>query len=145
MVDLPSFSNSKNELQENRSVQYTDAPEGFSDEDTQSNTTQNNDLGMLKLTTKYQPKLLSNQLEYEALGNLSKSTQDQRFNSSLNGDINQLEDTNPFSFNQSLNYYYTLNETNIFAFEAQHLIKDEDPFYNAVSIRDKDSENQNEL
>ena len=67
------FSNSKNELQENRSVQYTDAPAGFSDEDTESNTSQNNDLGMLKLTTKYQPNA-SNQLEYEALGNLSKST-----------------------------------------------------------------------
>ena len=129
------FSNSKNELQENRSVEYTDAPAGFSDEDTESNTTQDNDLGMLKLTTKYQPNA-SNQLEYEALGNMSKSTQDQRFNSSLNGDINQLETTNPFSFNQSLNYYYTLNETNIFAFEAQHLIKDEDPFYNAI-LEDK--------
>ena len=129
------FSNSKNELQENRSVEYTDAPAGFSDEDTESNTTQDNDLGMLKLTTKYQPNS-SNQLEYEALGNMSKSTQDQRFNSSLNGDINQLETTNPFSFNQSLNYYYTLNETNIFAFEAQHLIKDEDPFYNAI-LEDK--------
>ena len=52
---------------------------------------------MLKLTTKYQPNA-SNQLEYEALGNLSKSSQDQRFNSSLNGAINQLENTNPFSF-----------------------------------------------
>jgi hypothetical protein len=29
-----------------------------------------------------------------------------------------------------------LNETNIFAFEAQHLIKDEDPFYNAI-LEDK--------
>jgi len=129
------FSNSKNELQENRSVQYTVAPAGLADEDTQSNTSQNNDLGMLKLTTKYQPNA-NNQLEYEALGNLSKSTQDQRFNSSLNGSIDQLETTNPYSFNQSLNYYYTLNETNIFAFEAQHLIKDEDPFYNAI-LEDK--------
>ena len=129
------FSNSKNELQENRSVQYTDAPVGLTDENTQSNTSQNNDLGLLKLTTKYQPNA-SNQLEYEALGNLSKSTQDQRFNSSLNGSIDQLETTNPYSLNQSLNYYYTLNETNIFAFEAQHLIKDEDPFYNAI-LEDK--------
>ena len=29
-----------------------------------------------------------------------------------------------------------MNETNIFAFEAQHLIKDEDPFYNAI-LEDK--------
>ena len=36
------------------------------------------------------------------------------------------------SINQNINYYYTLNEKNIFALEAQHLIKDEDPFYNAI-------------
>ena len=129
------FSNSKNELQENRSTEYIDTDLGIPNEETKSNTSQNNDLGMLKLTTKYQPNA-SNQLEYEALGNLSKSTQNQRFNSSINGDVDQLEDANPFSFNQSLNYYYTLNETNIFAFEAQHLIKDEDPFYNAI-LEDK--------
>ena len=40
--------------------------------------------------------------------------------------------------NQNINYYYTLNDTNIFAFEAQHLLQDEDPFYNAV-IEDKTS------
>ena len=129
------FSNSKNELQENRSVQYIGTGSVIPNEDTESNTLQNNDLGMLKFTTKYQPNA-NNQLEYEALGNLSKSSQDQRFLSSVNGAINQLEDATPFSFNQSLNYYYTLNETNIFAFEAQHLIKDEDPFYNAV-LEDK--------
>ena len=129
------FSNSKNELQENRSTQYSDTDLGIPNEDTESNTFQNNDLGMVKFTTKFQPNA-SNQLEYEALGNLSKSSQDQRFNSSVNGAINQLEEATPFSFNQSLNYYYTLNETNIFAFEAQHLIKDEDPFYNAI-LEDK--------
>ena len=131
------FSNSKNELQENRSVKYIGTGSVIPNEDTESNTLQNNDLGMLKFTTKYQPNA-NNQLEYEALGNLSKSSQDQRFLSSVNGAINQLEDATPFSFNQSLNYYYTLNETNIFAFEAQHLIKDEDPFYNAV-LEDKAS------
>jgi len=129
------FSNSKNELQENRSTQYSDTDLGIPNEDTESNTFQNNDLGMVKFTTKFQPNA-SNQLEYEVLGNLSKSSQDQRFNSSVNGAINQLEEATPFSFNQSLNYYYSLNETNIFAFEAQHLIKDEDPFYNAI-LEDK--------
>ena len=43
----------------------------------------------------------------------------------------QLEEITPYSINQNINYYYTLNETNIFAFEAQHLLQDEDPFYNA--------------
>jgi len=38
--------------------------------------------------------------------------------------------------NQNLNYYFTLNEDNIFAFEAQHLLKNEDPFYNANLAND---------
>ena len=42
----------------------------------------------------------------------------------------------PYSINQNLNYYFTLDEDNIFAFEAQHLIKDEDPFYNAILDND---------
>ena len=42
----------------------------------------------------------------------------------------------PKSINQNLNYYDTLNEDNIFAFEAQHLIRDEDPFYNALLNND---------
>jgi hypothetical protein len=67
---------------------------------------------------------------------MSKSEQDQRFFSSINNNIDQLEETTPFSLNQNLNYYYTLDENNIFALEAQHLIKDEDPFYNAI-IEDK--------
>ena len=40
-----------------------------------------------------------------------------------------------------MSYYYTLNENNIFAFEAQHLLKDEDPFYNALLVNDPDPSN----
>jgi len=103
--------------------------------ETESNTVQENNLGMLKLSSKYQPNA-NNQLEYEVFGQMSKSEQDQRFFSSINNNIDQLEETTPFSLNQNLNYYYTLDENNIFALEAQHLIKDEDPFYNAI-IEDK--------
>ena len=137
-LDIGGFailSNSRNELQENRSVQYTDPELGIPDEETESNTVQENNLGMLKLSSKYQPNA-NNQLEYEVFGQMSKSEQDQRFFSSINNNIDQLEETTPFSLNQNLNYYYTLDENNIFALEAQHLIKDEDPFYNAI-IEDK--------
>ena len=129
------FSNSRNELQENRSIQYTDPDLGIPDETTESNTIQENNLGMLKLSTKYQPNA-NNQLEYEIFGQMSKSEQDQRFFSSINNAIDQLEETTPFNFNQKLNYYHTLDENNIFALEAQHVIKDEDPFYNAI-LQDK--------
>lgn len=129
------FSNTKTELQENNSVIYTDAGLGIPDENTESNTNQNSDLGMLKFSTKYTPNA-NNQMDYDVLGRISKESQDQRLLSSVIGNTNQYEKTSPYSVNQNLNYYYTLNENNIFAFEAQHLLQDEDPFYNAV-LEDK--------
>lgn len=139
-LDLSGFaivSNTRTELQQNTDRQYTDPEIGIPDESTQSNTFQNSDLGMLKLSAKYKPNF-SNQLDYDILGKISKESQDQGFFSSVNGDINQLESSSPFSINQNLNYYYTLDDTNIFAFEAQHLLSDEDPFYNAI-LEDKDN------
>ena len=38
---------------------------------------------------------------------------------------------NKEKISQNLNYYYTLSDQHIFAFEAQHLWQDENPFYNA--------------
>jgi len=128
------FSGSKIQLQENRSVEYiNDESDPFprQDEDTESNTEQKSDLGMLKLTAKYKPNT-NNQLDYDILGRLSKETQDQNLLSSQIGIIDQQEQTQPYSIRQSLNYYYTLDENNIFAFEGQHLLQDEDPFYNAI-------------
>ncbi|OIQ28786.1 MAG: TonB-dependent receptor [Bacteroidetes bacterium MedPE-SWsnd-G2] len=131
------FSGSRIELQENNSVQYTDPELGIPDEITQSNTSQKSDLGLMKLSFKYQPNA-NNQLDYDILGRLSKESQDQNLLSSINGDINQFEESSPYSINQNLNYYFTLNEDNIFALEVQHLYQDEDPFYNAV-LEDKDA------
>ena len=139
-LDLSGFaiiSNTKTELQENTDRQYTDPDLGIPDESTENNTFQNSDLGMLKLSAKYKPNF-SNQLDYDILGKISKESQDQGFFSSVNGDIGQLENSSPFSINQNLNYYYTLDENNIFALEAQHLLSDEDPFYNAI-LEDKDN------
>ena len=90
---------------------------------------------MLKVSTKFQPNT-NNQFEYEVFGQLSESQQDQLFFSSINNSIDQYETVAPFSVSQNLNYYYTLDEKNIFAVEAQHVFKDEDPFYNAV-LEDK--------
>ena len=134
------FSNSKTQLQENNSVKYTNQTLGATNEDTQSNTEQRSDLGMLKLSTTYKPNS-KNQLDYDILGRISKETQDQKFFSSVLGNINQFENTSPYSINQTLNYYYTLNEKNIFSLEAQHLLQDEDPFYNAILENKNDYQN----
>ncbi|TYB78272.1 carboxypeptidase regulatory-like domain-containing protein [Bizionia myxarmorum] len=137
-LDLSGFgiyTGNKILLQENSNVIYNDPELGIPDERTESNTTQRSDLGMLKLSAKYKPNA-SNQLDYEILGRMSQETQEQNVFSTVVGGIAQNEDTNPFSLNQNLNYYYTLNEKNIFAFEATHLFKDEDPFYNALIAND---------
>ncbi len=139
-LDLSGFAilaNTKTELQENTSRQYTDPEIGIPDESTESNTMQNSDLGMLKLSASYKPNV-NNQLDYDVLGKISKESQDQGFFSSVIGDIDQLESSSPYSINQNLNYYYTLDANNIFALEAQHLLSDEDPFYNAI-LDDKDN------
>ncbi|WP_418510726.1 carboxypeptidase-like regulatory domain-containing protein [Corallibacter sp.] len=125
------FSNSKTELQQDNAVTYTDNDLGIPDETTQSNTVQNSDLGMLKLSAVYKPNA-SNQIDYDVLARVSKESQNQNVYSSVVGSTQETEGSSPFSINQNLNYYYTLNENNIFSFEAQHLLQDEDPFYNAV-------------
>ncbi|SDB56834.1 Outer membrane protein beta-barrel family protein [Flavobacteriaceae bacterium MAR_2010_188] len=134
------FSNSRVELQENSFDEYTDENLGIPDETTISNTFQNSDLGMAKLSTKYKPNS-SNQLDYDILGRISKESQNQDQFSSVIGTTDQIDESNPYSVNQSLNYYYTLNEKNIFALEAQHLLQDEDPFYNAILERTADYQN----
>ena len=125
------FSSSRVDLQENNSVQYTNPDLDIPDETTQSSTRQRSDLGMLKVSSKYKPNT-RNQLDYDVLGRFSKESQDQNYSSSVIGAIDQFENTKPYSINQNLSYYYSLDDTNIFAFEAQHLLQDEDPFYNAI-------------
>ncbi|PHS09166.1 MAG: TonB-dependent receptor [Kordia sp.] len=122
------FSSSRNELQENNIRTYPNS--ATPDETTNNNTSQKSDLAMLKLSAKYKPNT-NNQLDYDILGRTSKESQYQNTLSSLFGRINEFEESNPFSINQNMNYYYTLNDKNIFSFEAQHLLQDENPFYNA--------------
>ena len=116
---------------------YTDSDLGIPDERTEQTSKESSNQGLLKLSSVYKPNA-NNQLDYDILGRISKDSQDQIFFSSVLGNTNQFENNTPYSINQNINYYYTLNDTNIFAFEAQHLLQDEDPFYNAV-IEDKTS------
>lgn len=134
------FSNSRIELQDNRSVEYTDPEFNIPNEITLDNTKQASDLGMLKLTAQYKPNS-DNQLDYEILGRLSKEKQLNNTFSSVLGNIAQNEETNPYSIYQDVNYYYTADENNIFAFQAQHKLQDEDPFYNALLENDPTNNN----
>ena len=140
-LDISGFAiyNSSRILsKEKRFVQYTDADLGIPDETTEQSSKERSNQGLLKLSTTYKPNL-NNQLDYDILGRFSKDAQTQNLFSSVIGNTDQIDKVTPFSINQNLNYYYTLNETNIFAFEAQHLLKNEDPFYNALLVNDPDN------
>ncbi|WP_046743788.1 carboxypeptidase-like regulatory domain-containing protein [Kordia zhangzhouensis] len=122
------YSGSRTELQENSINNYID--ETTPDEITTTTTRQKSDLGLFKLSTTYKPNS-NNQLDYDVFAKVSEQTETQDFFSSLLGNIDERQSQNPFSINQNLNYYYTASDNHIFALEAQHLLQDEDPFYNA--------------
>ena len=129
-IDFSSFiilTNSEIEIQQNNTTQYVGDTQEIPNEFVQQNTVQNSELGIGKLTMKYTPDV-NNQVDYEILGRLTNETQDQNYLSSVIGEIDQLDDSESFSISQNFNYYFTLNEKNIFAFEAQHLLRNEDLF-----------------
>lgn len=129
------FNSNRVDMVELNSVKYTDPELGIPDEETIESTRQRSDVGLLKLTAAYKPNP-DNQLEYDLLGRMTKESQDRNLASSVIGKTIQFEENSPYSINQNMKYYYTLNDKNIFAFEALHLLQDEDPFYNAF-LEDK--------
>jgi len=137
-LDLSGFliyNSSRILSKETSFVQYTDPDLGIPDEATEQSSNERSNQGLLKLSASYQPNI-NNQLDYDILGRVSNDSQNQNIFSSVIGTTNQLDEVTPYSINQNINYYYTINETNILAFEAQHLLKNEDPFYNALLAND---------
>ncbi|MFK7750793.1 MAG: carboxypeptidase-like regulatory domain-containing protein [Kordia sp.] len=140
-LDLSGFliySSSRILSKETSLVQYTDPELGIPDEATEQRSRERSDQVVAKLSASYKPNF-SNQLDYDVIGRVSNDTQDQGVFSSVIGSTNQIDEVTPYSVNQNLNYYYTLNENNIFALEAQHLFRNEDPFYNAILDNEDDS------
>ncbi|MBI9059366.1 MAG: TonB-dependent receptor [Labilibaculum sp.] len=91
-------------------------------------------LGLLKFSSVYKPNA-NFQFDYDIIMKQSDDDEKEEVNSSVDGgsdQISQFKKQKPISINQNTNIYYTVDEKNIFSFEAQHLYQDEDPFYNAV-------------
>ena len=108
-------------------------------EDKTTTTNQESELAMFKGTLKYKPSA-SFQLDYDAF--VKKSNTDELNAiislSNIDGvldenllDINQR--SNPFSFNQNANMYYTLNDKNIFSVALQTEYDKDKPVYNSIS------------
>ena len=135
-LDLSGFliyNSSRILSRETSLIRYTDPELGIPDEATEQSSRERSNQGLLKLSARYQPNV-NNQLDYDVLSRISGDSQDQNAFSSVIGDTDQLDEVTSYSINQNLNYYYTLDENNIFALEAQHLFRNEDPFYNAVLL-----------
>lgn len=136
------YSGNNTDIEQNTQRNYikteSNNANSITKETTQSVTEQKSNLGIVKLSSSYKPNT-NNQLDYDVIAKTSAQTKLQNLTSNriaINGTetivpINEVTEQNPFSVNQNLNYYYTLDEKNIFALEAKYLWKDEDPFYNA--------------
>ncbi|MDY0781599.1 TonB-dependent receptor [Tenacibaculum sp. IB213877] len=137
------YSGTDTDMEENTIRNYINPDENDTEsvqtETAQSTTNQKSDLGLIKLSSSYKPNA-NNQFDYDIFTKVSNQREDQLLisNRTTIDDVTttipiaQITKQNPFSINQNANYYYTLNDKNIFAFEAQHLWQDEDPFYNAA-------------
>ena len=139
-LDLSGFliyNNSRILSNEFNRIQYTNPDLGIPDEATEQSNTELSNQGLLKLSASYKPNGM-NQVDYDILARISNDSQAKNNFSSILGNTDQFDEVTPFSINQNLSYYYTLDENNIFAFAAQNLIKNENPFYNAVLENNSD-------
>ena len=137
-LDLNGFaiySYTKTDMQTNATV--TTLTNAFSNvENQQNNTLQTSQLGLLKFSAQYKPSL-NFQLDYDVFLKNSNLEEVNNINSvsSITGDntIDINKDDNPFSVNQNLNIYYTLNAKNIFSVAVQQLYERGNPLYNSLN------------
>jgi len=106
-------------------------------EQTVANTDQKATLGLAKFSTRYKP---SAQLQWDYDVLLKNSSQEeQRLLSSkarVSEDIIENKTQDPITITQNTGLYYTLSDSHIFAFQAQHLYQKENPFYNAIRTQE---------
>ncbi|MGL2965006.1 carboxypeptidase-like regulatory domain-containing protein [Flavobacterium sp. XGLA_31] len=106
-------------------------------QNTTENSNQKSNFGLAKLSSSYKPNT-NFQFDYDVLTKLSKQEEASTLNQeTINNQGSNFQDIYtrkkqaPVSVNQNVGLYYTMDDKNVFAFEAQHLFQEEDPFYNA--------------
>jgi len=119
-------------------AQYTNPDLEIPNERTEQSNTELSNQGLLKLSASYKPNF-NNQFDYDILTRVSNDSQKQNSFSSVLGNTNQVDEITPYNINQNFSYYFTLDEDNIFAFEAQHVLKNENPFYNVTIDNNPDN------
>jgi hypothetical protein len=97
-------------------------------------TGQSTQAGIFKLGADFKPNAdLS--FDYDGQINVTKEVSSTAtLSESIRGDedIDQNQDQNPYTIDQSFNAYYTLGDKNVFSFESRYINQEEDPFLNAV-------------
>lgn len=134
------YSGAKTEMQTNtfKTNTITDSNQNLitTHENTDDKTFQNNDLGLLKLSSSYKPNARF-QMDYDVL--LKKSVLSENNNilsvSDVVGvnEITSAKNEEPFSVKQNANIYYTLNDKNIFSFSGQFLFEKNSPLYHSIN------------
>jgi len=132
------LTSSDTEMETNSRNTYLDADGNVETEQiSEEKSLQKSSLGLFKLSSSYIPNekvhfdydvLLKTSKQDENMGLLNNETSN---GITLNQNIYTNKKQSPFSINQNLNYYYTMNDKNVIAFEMQHVYQEEDPFYNA--------------
>ena len=133
------FNANKTNSKEISFIQYTQQSFQIPNETTNETSLERSNQALVKWNASYKPNM-NIQMDYDFYYQTAKDSQNQSIVSSVVGGTAQKEEVAPFNINQNFNYYFTLNEKNIFALEAQHLIKDEDPFYNAILVNTPDED-----
>lgn len=121
-IETTNISNRIDNLPDGTSQTITEIRQDFTRQDSKQ--------ALLKLSSSYVPSEKMH-FDYDALVKFSDQKENSSVFSNLLSDIYTNKKQNPFSLNQNLNYYYTLNDKHVFAAEFQHLFQEEDPFYNA--------------
>jgi len=100
-------------------------------DDNTTSTTQKNQLGMLKFSTNYNPNK-NVHIDYDVFGKLSKQTEKNDVTSTQRS-ADTYKEEKPTTLNQNFNWYYTMNEKNIFSAEMQHMYEKDKPLYNSLA------------
>lgn len=122
------FNDAKTDLLTKSKIQTNET------EQTTSSALQRSQLGMLKLSSSYKPNL-STHFDYDILVKKSKQTEDNTITSLVSGATNFIDvgkENDPFSINQNINFYKTINAKNLYSAEVQHLWQEEQPFYKVL-------------
>ena len=140
-LEISGFSvltSSTNEIEEQISRTYNQTEVV---ENTSEFSLQKNSLEIYKFSLDYEPSDIF-QIEYNILLNNSDQSELNDLTSIYGRQSNRVEEElnltrkqTPFSLNQELKLYFTLNENHIFSFESQYLNQTEDPMANTIRDR----------